>query len=111
MKDTPIARSSDVANDVRIFIAGRFAAAEDACRRFCFEEGLCVTVTPTSYVYTGGAEEGVIVGLINYPRFPSSSLNLYSTALALAEHLMDALCQGSCTVQDRDTATWLNRRG
>lgn len=53
---------------VSIFIAGDFDEARDLCRAFCDEEGLCVTVTPTTYVYTGGEEDGVIVGLINYPR-------------------------------------------
>ncbi len=31
--------------------------------------GLCVTVTPTTYIYKEGREEGAIVGIINYPRF------------------------------------------
>lgn len=43
---------------VSIFIAGDPDAARRICRNFCDEEGLCVTVTPTTYVYTGGDENG-----------------------------------------------------
>lgn len=55
---------------VSIFMAGDYNAAREICRAYCDEVGYCVTVTPTSYVYTGGEESGFIVGLINYPRFP-----------------------------------------
>ncbi len=56
---------------VSIFIAGDYDKAHEICRAHCDAVGLCVTVTATSYIYTGGEEAGVIVGLINYPRFPS----------------------------------------
>jgi len=44
-----------------IFIAGDIATAKQACRSFCFDLGLCVTVEPITYIYTGGEEEGVRV--------------------------------------------------
>ena len=72
---------------VSIFIAGDAKLATMICRDFCDKEGLCVTVTPTTYVYTNGQEEGVIVGLINYPRFPAEPGAIYATANALAEKL------------------------
>lgn len=50
--------------------------------------GLCVTITPTCYEYPGGWENGFIVGLINYPRFPSSNKHLIDHSLKLAEVLM-----------------------
>lgn len=40
------------------------------CQKHVDKIGLCVTVTETDYIYTNGSEKGVIVGLINYPRFP-----------------------------------------
>jgi hypothetical protein len=55
---------------VRIHIAGPIELGKQVCREYCLEKGLCVTVTPTTYIYTGGEEAGYIVELINYPRFP-----------------------------------------
>lgn len=95
---------------VSIFIAGDVKLATAICREFCDREGLCVTVTPTTYVYTGGQEEGVIVGLINYPRFPSTAGAIYATAVALAERLCNLLGQQSYTVQTPDAAFWTSYR-
>jgi len=50
--------------------------------------GLCVTCTPTTFYYNGGQEPGIIVGIINYPRFPSSEEKIRNTAIQLAEELM-----------------------
>lgn len=101
---------------VSIFMAGDITIAKAACRDFCdgeaktFGSGLCVTVTPTTYVYTGGAEDGVIVGLINYPRFPAEPGMIFATAKALAERLCEVLGQQSFTVQTPDAAFWTSYR-
>jgi hypothetical protein len=50
--------------------------------------GLCVSVTPTRFVYTSGSEPGLIVGLINYPRFPSTPDKIRTHAFKLAELLL-----------------------
>src|ERR1035437_4930266 len=50
--------------------------------------GMCVTVTPTKFVYTGGSEPGLIVGMINYPRFPSEEWKIQENALDLANILL-----------------------
>lgn len=71
-----------------IFIAGDLAQAKQVCREYCFAVGLCVTVEPVAYVYTGGEEAGVRVGLINYPRFPSSEEAIAAHAVTLAADLM-----------------------
>lgn len=110
MKSNPIKSLVAPSIPVSIFIAGDLSTARDACRLFCFNEGLCVTVTATDYVFTGGMEAGVIVGLINYPRFPKSDGQLGRIAEKLALHLMDALCQGSCSIQGPTTTVWLTRR-
>jgi hypothetical protein len=57
---------------------------ERICQRFVDQVGLCVTVTPTTFVYKNGREQGAIVGLINYPRFPSTMEELRHKAFALA---------------------------
>ena len=94
---------------VSIFLGGDAHTAHEACREFCME-GLCVTVTPTDYVYTGGAESGVIVGLINYPRFPKEPHEIEATARRLATFLMDRLHQLSCTIQTPDHTDWISNR-
>lgn len=75
--------------------------------------GLCVTVTPTTFIFTGGEESGAAVGLINYPRFSSENSEksvIEDHAIALAALLMTRCCQRSCTVVTTGTsgnAVWL----
>jgi hypothetical protein len=95
---------------VSVFIAGDHDEALTACRDYCDRVGLCVTVTPTNYVYTGGEEAGVIVGLINYPRFPSEPRDIAQTATLLALELMHKLEQQSVSVQTPDETTWFSIR-
>ena len=73
-------------------------AVEDVCQEFCDDIGFCVTVTPTKYVYTDGWEQGAIVGIINYPRFPQSATTLENRALLLATELMLKLKQKRVTI-------------
>ena len=94
---------------VSIFIAGDAAKAREICRAFCFNVGLCATVTPTEFIYTGGQEAGV-VGLINYPRFPSDPDNLLTVARQLADDLVHGLHQHSYTVQTPTETHWFSRR-
>ncbi len=93
-----------------IFIAGDHEKALRARQVHCDQVGLCVTVEPTTYVYTGGAESGVRIGLINYPRFPSTALDIGRRAKAFALILLDALEQESVSVVATDGTTWLSRR-
>lgn len=95
---------------ISIFMAGDASAATDYARRFCDEQGLCVTITPTTYAYTGGQKPGFVVGLINYPRFPSSSDELWSIAEALAAYLRERLYQDSYTIQAPNRTVWFSHR-
>lgn len=92
-----------------IFIAGDLAQAKQACREFC-RRGLCVTVEPVAYIYTGGEEAGVRVGLINYPKFPSTADALQQTARDLAEALRERLCQDSYSIVGPETTEWFSTR-
>jgi len=47
----------------------------------------CYTITPTRFIYKDGYEDGVIIGLINYPRFPKEKEALLIDSLGLAEFL------------------------
>jgi hypothetical protein len=61
--------------------------------------GLCVTVTATKFIYKNGNEPGVIVGLLNYPRFPVAySIGLFNTAYDIAKSLMVLLNQLRLTI-------------
>lgn len=84
---------------ISIFIAGDYKDALRACRAWCNAKRGCVTVTKTNYVYTGGAEPGVIVGMINYPPYPKEPEALLEQAKDLAECLKDALHQTSYSIQ------------
>lgn len=84
--------------------------AEAICGTFCDEIGFCVTVTRTRYVYTGGSDQGVIVGIINYPRFPLSAAELRERAEQLAERLREGLLQDSYTIQAPDGTLWISHR-
>lgn len=95
---------------VRIYIAGNLADAERICRQFCYDVGHCVTVSPTEYIYTGGQESGVIVGLINYPRFPKTPEQLMHDARILGVRLMDGLSQHSFGIEAPDETIWISRR-
>ena len=64
------------------------------CRRYVHQVGgWCVTVTPTKFIYTGGDEDGVIVGVIQYPRFPTSHELLKERTIELAKMLRVELSQ------------------
>jgi len=109
LSDNPITLTEAPTYSVDIFIAGDRAAAVSACREFCME-GLCVTITDADFVYTGGMETGIRVGLINYPRFPKPSEHIYNCAENLARFLIQRLFQQSCSIVTPDKTVWLSRR-
>jgi hypothetical protein len=93
-----------------IFMAGFVETAKQVCREYCFEVGLCVTVEPTLYIYTGGEESGFRVGLIDYPRFPKASDEILVHAEALADRLRARLCQHSYTIMIPAATIWRTTR-
>lgn len=82
----------------RIWMAGNYANAEEICRKYC-ERGMCVSITPMNYIYTGGEESGFCVTFINYPRFPSSIGQMFLKAKKLGDILMKALHQHSYSLE------------
>ena len=101
----PIIRTCP-AHPVTIYMAGDIAKARGVCRRFCDDIGLCVTLTPTEYIYTNGQEAGFAVGLINYARFPSAPVEVEAKAEELADQLREYLGQDSYTIQTATRSTW-----
>jgi len=59
---------------------------------------------------TGGEEDGVIVGLINYPRFPKSQDLIMAHATALGNTLLTVLGQQSFSIQTPDETVWYSYR-
>jgi hypothetical protein len=68
------------------------------CDKWVNEIGDCVSITPTEFRYTNGSEFGVVIGYINYPRFPRTRKEIRRRALLLAENLMIQLGQYKVTV-------------
>lgn len=92
---------------VAIHMAGDIEDAKRALRRAVYEEGLCVTVAPETFIYTGGEEAGFSVGLVNYPCFPTTLTRLRRRALDLARLLIRECCQRTALVVDGKQTTWL----
>ena len=68
------------------------------CDKWVNEVKDCVTITPTEFHYVDGAEPGVIIGLIAYPRFLRRPKSIRKRAFKLAEILMVELKQHRLTV-------------
>jgi hypothetical protein len=75
-----------------------WSVGEKICQDFVNDIGLCVTLTPTAFVYKYGRENGMTVGLINYPRFPDAQMNIKVKAFRLAKLLMSAYRQQRVSV-------------
>src|SRR5574343_1094030 len=91
---------------VRIYMSGPIEVAKQVCRKSCLAAGLCVTIEPTHFIYTGGEEAGFVVGLINYPRFPADTASIVARATALADELRDATHQQSWLVMTPESTIW-----
>ena len=90
-------------------MAGNYANAEEICRQFC-ERGMCVSIHPTNYIYTGGEECGFVATLINYPRFPKSPVDLKDIAFELAMKLMKGLHQQSFSIEGPEETLFFSTR-
>lgn len=93
-----------------IHMAGDINAAGVAIQRYAADNGLCVSLTPQSFIYTGGREEGFKIGLINYPRFPKEPSEILARATELARTLLDQLGQHSYSIITPGETTWYSRR-
>lgn len=60
--------------------------------------GDCMTVTPTNFRYLDGSENGVVIGYIQYPRFPRTETEIIERAIKVGEELMKNLRQNRVTI-------------
>lgn len=96
--------------NVDIHMAGDINAAGMIIQRYAAETGLCVTLTPQSYIYTGGREEGFRVGFIKYPRFPKEPADIVARARDLADVLRVQLGQHSYSIVTPIETIWVSHR-
>ena len=75
---------------------------KDLLQDYVNEVGLCVTVSPTTFIYKDGREEGVIIGLINYPRFPTTKEKLERTAEDIANKCKERYKQIRISIEYQD---------
>jgi hypothetical protein len=83
---------------VKIYLSGPIEVAKQFLRGECASIGLCVTIEPTTYIYTGGEESGYVVGLIQYPRFPATEASILERAELITSRLLELTHQASCTI-------------
>jgi hypothetical protein len=92
---------------VKIYASGPIEIAKQVIRENVLEKGLCVTIEPTTFIYTGGEEQGYVIGLINYPRFPTTRNVILKRANKLAKQLLRATHQMSVLVMTPFDTLWI----
>jgi hypothetical protein len=95
---------------IRLYLSGPIETAKQIIRSHVLTVGLCVTVEPTTFIYTGGEEAGYVVGLLNYPRFPTSPDEILAKARALMLALLDGTFQHSALLVAPDVTEWMTKR-
>jgi len=77
-------------------------------QEYCNKIGLCVTVTPTKFIYSQsvatphGFDDGCFVELIAYPRFPSSKYDIVKDAIALTKIFIKEFNQNRVSIITSD---------
>lgn len=92
----------------QIYVGGEAKEAARICRDYCDKVGLCVTIEPVEYVFTGGDCTGVRVGLINYGPHPAEPRVIWNKAEKLAMLLIEGLGQQTATIVATDKTITLD---
>lgn len=92
-----------------LYICGDINNIRNIVRKHCFE-GNCLTITPIEYIYTGGSEQGVKIGAIQYPRFPKEEEKLLDKLIELGYDILEANYQFSFTIVTRDKTHYYSRK-
>ncbi len=96
--------------EFKLYLSGPIEMAKQILRRDFLREGLCVTIDPTLFIYTGGEEAGYVVGLRNYPRFPSTLEDMKIRAEQVAVMLLDQTYQHSVMIVGPHETVWITKR-
>lgn len=89
-----------------IYVGGGYESAERVLAEHVMEHPVCVTLTRTKFIYPGGMEDGVAIGLSLYtvpcPKghkpFPQDNVQLETHAELLALHMIKELHQWSAMI-------------
>ena len=92
---------------IKIYLSGPIEVAKQVIREHLLEHPLCVTISPTTFIYVGGEESGYVVGLLNYPKFPTPPNELNVRADILAELLLEKTFQRSALVVKPEMTKWI----
>lgn len=84
-----------------IHVAGDYDVARSACREIAYGFGFCFQLHKVDYVYSGGEESGLLIRVINYPRFPRTPEEITKLTVEFAKIIADKLCQKSFTVETK----------
>lgn len=95
---------------IRLYLSGPIEVAKQVIREHALAHPICVTVEPTAFIYMGGEEQGYVVGLLNYPRFPTAPNELRVRAQQLAELLLGRTFQHSALIVTPTETTWITKR-
>lgn len=95
---------------VRIYVAGDYDTVRRACRDFCFSSGAVVSVSRNEVIYQGGHEPGAEILLVNYPKRPTTSTELFKTASRLAKHVLEECRQNSSLLVTEEFTYWITRQ-
>lgn len=95
---------------IKLYLSGPIDIAKQVIRAETLRAGLCVTIEPTNYIYTGGEESGYVVGLLNYPRFPCAPGELEARARDLMLKLLTETHQHSALMVTPEHSEWVTFR-
>jgi hypothetical protein len=93
-----------------IYVAGDLSSSEQVCRRLAFPSGLCVTTESVKYIFGGGTEDGVRIGLIQYPPYPETENDLLDKAILIGKEVAEVNYQWSFSVVDPYKVRFYSRR-
>jgi predicted signal transduction protein with EAL and GGDEF domain len=91
-----------------IYVAGDLATARAFLRDEAYERWLCVSLTPTEFVFTGAVETGMAIGFVNYPEVRSSAEKIFERAKDIATRLIQKLGQRTALVVGTDHTEWIS---
>lgn len=94
-----------------IHIGGSLQKIKEICNSAAMDEGMCVTVLPQTFIYSGGEEEGAKISFRAYPRFPTHKDELQTAAISLAKRLVRETNQSSAMVEGLETTNWIREEG
>lgn len=95
---------------VSIYCTGDKARLYAAVQETIDAIGLCVSIFPCDYLFTGGQESGYEIRLINYPRLPFDMDTMMAKAGHVAQAVFTVNPKGSLTiVAPHETIFWSNR--